>query len=218
MSRVINDLTGKKFGILTVIKQLDRNKHGHINWLCLCSCGVSKIITGESLKSGGTVSCGCYIKKLLKNLNTKHGDSRRGSVTVEYTTWVQMIARCYNSKNKRYVNYNNRGVTVCEEWKNSFSNFLKDMGRRPSKDHSLDRIDNDGNYCKENCRWATEEIQQKNKTNNHWIEYDGKRMVLQDWAKELDASHSNILRMLKTKSFNEVYIYYMHNRRKKRKM
>jgi len=127
-------------------------------------------------------------------MNKKHGQS----TTSEYLVWSDMKSRCYNENHHAYKNYGLRGIKVCDRWRNSFSNFLEDIGKRPSNQHSLDRFpDNDGNYEPENCRWATTEQQLRNQRTNHLLEYDGKCMTIAEWAEMLSMPRSAIEMRLK---------------------
>lgn len=113
--------------------------------------------------------------------NTRHGQARPGSVTLEYDCWCEMKKRCNQTGRKDSANYIERGITVCERWQ-KFENFFADMGPKPSPKHSLDRQDNDGNYCPENCRWATKKEQCRNTRRNRWLTFEGKTHCLLDWA------------------------------------
>lgn len=177
------DLSGMTFGKLTVIRritELTTKENGWKTfWLCRCSCnGIELIIHGSDLVHRNKKDCGCEPKRTRNsNPNFKHGMSK----TKIYRTWFNMKNRCYNPKVNRYLQYGGRGITVCDEWKNSFIKFYEDMGDVPDNS-SLERIDVNGNYCKENCRWATNRDQSRNKTNNVFFEYMGKKMIMSDWA------------------------------------
>ncbi|KKM98992.1 hypothetical protein LCGC14_1152420 [marine sediment metagenome] len=174
------DLVGQKFGRLVVLQFIDKNKWRSSFWLCRCDCGKEKIILGDSLKNGDTKSCGCLnIEKL-----TKHGHCNKNGKSSEiYAIWQSMIQRCTNPNHKAYYNYGGRGITVCKRWKNSFENFFKDMGESP-KGYSIDRIDNDDNYCKSNCRWVTRKEQMRNTRRNRLITHKKKTQCLIEWAEE----------------------------------
>lgn len=152
------DITGQRFGQLIAIKpikQIDRKWH----WLCRCRCGVKRIVQGKKLRSGHTQSCGC-LKKRGNNL--VHGESRKGHETREYKTWKSMRDRCQNSSRADFKYYGARGIKICKRWL-QYENFLADMGRRPAKGYSIERINNEGNYTPSNCKWATH-VEQMNNT------------------------------------------------------
>lgn len=148
------DLTGERFGMLTVIKQGSKDKNKKINWYCVCDCGTKKEFSGNSIRRGITRSCGCYD---YINDQSKHNMRDKP----EYRIWRAMRTRCNNPKSNRYDIYGGKGIQVCERW-NRFINFYKDMGPRPTDKHSIDRIDSDGNYEPDNCRWADGVTQSRN--------------------------------------------------------
>lgn len=158
-----NDLTGQKFGMLTVIKQMPNNANNKVMWLCKCDCGNEAIVIGSRLYTGKTKSCGCLITQKLIERSTKHGYCH----TRLYGIFQNMIDRCENPKNKTFSYYGGRGIKVCEVWRN------KETGKQAFCEWALangyeqgltiDRIDVNGNYSPDNCRWVTMKIQCRNR-------------------------------------------------------
>lgn len=201
----IKDLTGKKFNRLTVLSEVKkRSVHRTVSWNCVCSCGGKVVVSGNHLKSGHTKSCGCLYNP---EMNTKHGYNRRGKMKPEYRIWSNMKYRCQVKTYKEYHLYGGRGIKVCDRWQ-LFENFISDMGNRPSKGHSIDRINPNKNYEPSNCRWATSLEQGKTRRNNRWIEYDGEKFILADWARKFKTSPSSIIKMMERKTFDQVANYY----------
>jgi hypothetical protein len=157
---------GDRFGRLTLLEDVG-SKWGYRLWRCLCDCGKPVTALSHNLKRGSTRSCGClrtevHRAALLKQ-NLRHGCAKRGRWTREYGAWKDIKRRCLNPKFKQWKDYGGRGIQVCDRWLSSFENFLADVGLRPSSRHSIDRINNDGNYEPGNVRWATKAEQEANK-------------------------------------------------------
>jgi hypothetical protein len=162
-----SDLTGKQFGRWTVIRLADRDQWRRLSWLCQCACGTKRVVRADVLTRGVGMSCGCLQREMTTKRLTRHGEAgnaRKGvPASFEYKCWAGLRARCRSPRHAQYQDYGGRGISVCERWWESFANFLADMGRRPSPDLSIDRIDNDGNYEPANCRWATTTAQNGNR-------------------------------------------------------
>lgn len=151
------ELTGQKFGLLTVIKRKENDKWRNSQWLCQCDCGNIIKVGGANLKIGRTKSCGCLWNKSIMGTKSKHGYS----YSKIYQVWKNMKGRCLNPYSPLWKYYGSRGITVCERWVCSFENFLEDMGEQP-EGLTLDRKDNNGNYEPSNCRWTTHTEQMRN--------------------------------------------------------
>lgn len=196
------DLTGATFGRLTVTgysRSKPKRKSGgsaHL-WMTVCTCGTKKEVIGNNLTVGHTRSCGCLHRELSRERQTTHGESPSGSNSSEFGVWISMLARCRNSNSKNFPRYGGRGIKVCGRWVESYENFLADMGRKPSPSHSIDRIDNNGNYEPSNCRWASRNEQARNTSRNRILTHQGRSKCAAEWAEITGLSRSTILRRLK---------------------
>ena len=185
------NLTNKKFGRLTAIKHCIIKDRSY--WLCKCDCGKSKTIYLGSLKKGISKSCGCLNKELAAERQRKHGMYK----TKFYGIWLNMKNRCLNKKDYRYNTWGGRGIAVCDKWLD-FQGFYDDMYQsyqqhiKENDYTSIDRIDNDGNYCKENCRWATLKEQNNNKRTNKLITYNNKTMSVKEWSNKLNINYATL--------------------------
>lgn len=209
---VFNDLTGQRFGRLFVLRRVGNDRKGNAQFLCECGCGNTVVILGWCLSTKHTKSCGCLRKDVMKELMTTHGEGCGEQLTIEYSKWQGMKNRCFSPSYAYYKHYGGRGITVCDRWLHSYPNFLADIGRCP-EGLTLDRIDNDGDYTPENCRWATAMEQAGNKSNNRWLTFRGRTQILMDWVREWGISHSTLkYRLKKGHSMEEIFNY--HNSKK----
>jgi hypothetical protein len=187
----MNDLTGIQYGRLTVIKHTRTDKEYRTFWLCRCICGQEVEARSDGLVSGGTKSCGCLSKE---NMKLGRIGTHKRSGTSEHNIWQTMKARCSNPNNSSYKNYGGRGITVCDSWK-EFANFYKDMGSKPAG-KSLDRINNDGPYSPENCRWATQKEQCNNYRRNIVITFRNETHTLTEWSAILGIRYATLRKRL----------------------
>lgn len=189
------DLTGQRFGRLVVEGFSHKGKDGHSMWKCRCECGNIKVINGTSLKYGRSKSCGCLHNELLSDRNFKHGERH----TRLYNIWCGMIGRVEFESQEGYKNYGGRGITVCEEWRTSFEKFRDwALNHGYQDDLTIDRIDVNGNYCPENCKWSTAKEQARNKRNNAKITYKGKTQALAQWSEERGIRQETLWHRLNT--------------------
>lgn len=196
------DLLGEKFGRLTVIERMPNNKRKQAVWKCRCDCGKEVIVTAGHLRSGHTNSCGCYGRDRAAEYHLTHGMKGTKLFSVYHT----MKGRCYNPTDKKYHRYGARGIKICDEWLNDPSIFFEwALQNGYMEGLSIDRIDNDGNYCPENCRWADNKTQANNKSNNTIIEHDGIFKTISEWADELGISYAAVKARYHNGSFHRLF-------------
>lgn len=158
-------------------------------WECKCECGNIVIVRGSAITSGNTKSCGCKTNEYISNANKTHGETH----TKIYRVWSNMKNRCYNKKTKRYEDYGGRGISVCTEWVNSYESFRDwAFANGYKEDLTIDRIDNNGNYCPQNCKWVTRYEQNINKRNNIEIAIDGETKCLSEWCFKFGINRSTV--------------------------
>jgi hypothetical protein len=186
MSRII-DLTGQKYGRLTVIKKAEKSENGRAFWHCRCECGNEKTVLGKDLRSGNSKSCGCLKKELMSSRMTTHGCTN----TRLYNIWYSMKQRCENpSTEKSRMNYKNRGITICPEWHDisSFQEWALSNGY--TKELTIDRKNNDKGYYPENCRWVDNKTQANNRRSCRNITFNGETHTIAQWAERLGMSYN----------------------------
>jgi len=198
MARKFNDLSSQVFGRLTVVRvSPNRYQNRRMLYVCLCSCGSPEFeVLAQSLRDGNTRSCGCLALEATVRMGKnreKHGLCQ----TPEYKTWGRIVARCCNPKSLSYPYYGGRGISICPTWRENPEKFIEDMGPRP-EGGSLDRIDVNGNYARDNCRWATKLEQAQNKRNNVYLTYNGETKVKAEWLRSLGISGAAFNNRLKS--------------------
>lgn len=188
----LRDLTGQRFGRLSALHvAAGEDARHYVRWLCVCDCGEQRCVARGSLLNGDTRSCGCLQAEAAKARRITHGLSK----TPEYVVWKNMHSRCEDSRNKAYHNYGGRGISVCPDW-STFEAFFADMGKRPAG-MTLERKENEKDYCKTNCVWATRAAQQSNTRRTRHVTAFGRTQALSQWSAETDLSISTIANRLK---------------------
>lgn len=186
------DLTGQRFGRLNVVGFARKTKDRQFMWKCKCDCGNEVYVRGYSLRSGNTRSCGCLQVETNIKLRQTHGMAH----TRLYNVWVGMKGRCSSPSSGCYKYYGGRGIRVCDEWQN-FTPFYEWAINNGYQDNlTIDRIDVNGNYCPNNCRWITAKEQSNNTRRNHYITFNGETKTLKEWAKQLHICHTSLIERL----------------------
>ena len=187
LTTLARDISAQTFGRLTAIARISDKAKKRVLWLCVCDCGTEHVVRADHLYAGLIRSCGCLRIESSREKETTHGLTG----TSEYMSWTGAKGRCHNEQDAKYEYYGGRGISVCKRW-DTFEQFLKDMGNRPTQKHSIDRIDNDGDYTPENCRWATMKEQCRNRRSNHLLTYDGETLCITEWEEKMGVSRGLI--------------------------
>ena len=196
------DLLGKRFGRLTVIERMPNNKRHQAVWKCLCDCGKEVIVASGHLRSGHSQSCGCLAHERAADYHRTH--DMKG--TKLFRVYHTMKGRCCNPTDHKYPSYGGRGIKICSEWLSNPKSFFEwALANGYKEGLSIDRINNEGDYCPENCRWVDSYTQANNKRNNHIYEYYGNKLTIAEWAKLLDLSYSAIKSRIKRGSFERLF-------------
>ena len=197
MAKAVN-LLGQKFGRLTVLSRAENDKHGAAQWLCVCICGNKKVVRNDKLRHGETLSCGCYRKEKGRQSLTTHGLSKKPHGKRLEKILANMKYRCNNPHWPQYKYYGGRGIKVCKEWETSFVSFYEwAISNGYEKGLTIDRIDNNKGYSPDNCRWANNIEQQRNKRNNRLISFNGETLCLAEWSERTGLTEACIYSRLK---------------------
>ena len=188
--KMLHNLLGQSFNFLTVIARSPRERAGDSGWLCRCVCGKEIKVQSPRLRSGRIKSCGCKRTELISASNSIHGHWVGGKPSGEWVSWRSAIDRCHNPLSTSFARYGGAGVTVCDEWRGSFSAFLSELGPRPDGS-SLDRIDGTKGYEPGNCRWSTPKEQSGNLKNNRFVIVSGERMTIRAAADRFALPYSS---------------------------
>lgn len=186
-----NDLTGQKFGRLTVLREAGHPRSGIYLWECVCDCEAHThiILEGGKLKSGNTKSCGCLNREKIIKRNKENALYHPKNQKI-FGRWVGMKDRCYNPNHKKFQYYGGKGIRICDEWLNNYSAFEDwSLNNGFSDELTIDRIDSDKDYSPDNCRWVTWEVQHNNTSRNKYLTYKGRTQSLSDWCKELGLNY-----------------------------
>jgi hypothetical protein len=179
------NIIGMRFGKLLILKYCGKDK-----WYCVCDCGNKSLVFKHMLKSGKTISCGCH----RKTCSITHGESK----TPLHNIWQGIKQRCLDQKSKNYLKYGARGIKICDRWKENYKNFVADMGHPPTNKHSIERINNDGDYEPNNCRWATASEQSRNRRSNVKITFNNETKILIEWCEYLKLPYKTICSRIRT--------------------
>ena len=195
---------GDRFHRWTVVSELPRNIRNHRVWECRCECGNIGAIADNSLKTGNSKSCGCYSREASAKRELTHGASK----TDLYHRWFKIKRRCTDPRSENWSMYGGRGIQICESWSKSFENFLSDMGEPPTPKHQIDRIDNNGHYSPDNCRWVTSRDNCRNTRRNIYLSHNGEKLLLLEWADKLNVPVKTLYNRCRKGWSHEKILFY----------
>lgn len=212
------DLSGQRFGRLTVLGRAGSNKYNYATWLCICDCGKKTIVAGKSLRTGNTKSCGCLVVDDARAKNEKYIKTHGKTNTRLFRVWSSMKTRCDNPNATSYSDYGGRGITVCDEWEKDFESFYKwamEQGYDPTAkrgEHTIDRIDSNKGYSPENCRLANSVQQANNRRSTRFITVDGDKRSLSEWARYYGRHVSIFQHMTDDEAIERIRVYEAYKR------
>jgi hypothetical protein len=191
----LDNLVGNRYGRLIVVRRAENSPHGSTRWLCKCDCGNECVVHSVSLKTGNTTSCGCFKRENAQKLYS----TVRQKDKHLYSVWSGMKQRCFNKNSSSYHNYGGRGITMDSRWAENYETFYNWAIKAGYKRGlTIDRINNDGNYCEENCRFVDRQVQANNKRNVKTYTIDGKTQSLPDWCREYNIGYSLVYQRVST--------------------
>lgn len=215
MTGTIN-MSGLKYGSLTAVEEVGRNRRNQAMWLCICDCGNTPTVIGSSLRHGNTKSCGCLRNRASAERRTTHGASKNGKEEGAYVVWKGMRQRCLNPKNPSWAHYGGRGVKICQRWLDSYAAFLEDMGERPDG-LTIERKDTNGDYTPDNCVWATRQRQSRNTRQTLRIILCGQITPLVDACERFGLNHASVkVRMYREGQSATEAFYFLLDRKQTR--
>lgn len=191
---LVKDITGMRFGRWSVVS-FSHTRKKSAWWNCVCDCGTRRAVCGSSMRMGRTQSCGCYHRETARRLGESSA-THKMTKSSEYRSWTAMKNRCLNRNQPSYKYYGEKGIKVCDRWINSFENFLKDMGFKPTPEHTIERQDNSKGYEPSNCRWATRAEQSLNTTSSRLLTFNDETKTSAEWSREVGIKNSTILARL----------------------
>lgn len=196
------DLSGRRFSRLVALAPVHRVSYGPsknvVYYRCVCDCGAKTDVSAWNLTTQKVQSCGCLAREVMQQVGVDHG----ASGTPEHEVWMSITKRTTNPNDRFFDRYGGRGIRMCDAWAQSFDRFLADMGPRPSPRHSIERLDNDGDYEPGNCVWAVAKTQARNRSSTVWLEIDGERRSMAEWAEIHGISYAMVQQRIKKYGFD----------------